>query len=224
MQCLGFVGGWAHPAASTGPAIADALGSLGHDVVVVDTFEAAADRLRRGDVDMLVVHACRFRMLDARYTPEQRQVHASRTPTMFRQAVVAHVGAQRPLLAMHTASLCFDDWPAWTQIIGASWTWERSNHPPLGRFQVSITGHPVVAGLSPFTVTDELYRFVEPADDAGVVATATDDEGIVHPAAWLHQSGAARVAYTALGHDERSLTEPGHRALLGRMVDWLVSR
>jgi uncharacterized protein len=209
---LTFVGGWAHPSAQTGPPTAEALASLGINCLVVDTFSAATAKLKSGEVDLLVVHSCRFQMLDARYTRAQREAHATLTPPDFRDAVVHHLDRGRPMLALHTAALCFDDWPAWPTLVGAAWRWERSNHPPPGVFLVEPTNDPTVIGLARFDVVDELYRFVTPVVDAG----------IDHPIAWLHEASGARVAYNALGHDARSLTNPGHRALLARVVDWLT--
>ncbi len=224
MRALAFVGGWAHPATQTGPPLADALASLGVACEVVETFERATAELQQRTFDLLVVHACRFQMLDDRYSPEQRAVHASLTPADFREAVVAHLADGRPMLALHTASLCFDDWPAWNNLVGAAWSWERSNHPPPAPFVVTPTPDPVVADVHRFEVLDELYRFVTPVDGARVVATASDEEAIAYPIAWLHGSGPSRVAYDALGHDHRSLANAGHRALLGRMIEWLVEQ
>jgi uncharacterized protein len=163
-------------------------------------------------------------MLDARYSPEQRATHASLTPLDFRQAVLDHIDGGRPLLVLHTGALCFDDWPAWTTLIGATWSWDRSNHPAPGPFEVTATAEPCVADIARFEVVDELYRFVAPAEGARIVATATDDAGIDHPVAWLHDAGSARVAYNSLGHDVRSLSNAGHRLLLKAIVDWLVDQ
>lgn len=222
MRALAFVGGWAHPAAQTGPPTRDALASLGIACTVVDSFSEAKAALKHGNVDLFVVHACRFQMLDARYSADQRAAHASLTPLDFRQAVLDHVGGGGPLLVLHTGALCFDDWSGWTTLIGATWSWERSNHPAPGPFEVAPTEDPVVAGIARFEVVDELYRFVAPVESARIVATATDDARIDHPVAWLHDTGPARVAYSSLGHDARSLTNAGHRLLLRAIVDWLV--
>jgi uncharacterized protein len=223
VRALVFVGGWAHPSAQTGPPTADALAVLGIDCLVADTFTAATAALTSGEVDLLVIHACRFQMLDSRYTHAQRENHASLTPPDFQEAVVRHLSVGQPMLALHTAALCFDDWPAWSTLVGATWSWERSNHPPPRAFRVEPTSDPNVVGLARFDVFDELYRFVTPAQDARVIATATDDQGINQSIAWLRQAGGARVAYNALGHDARSLANTGHRALLERIVDWLTN-
>jgi uncharacterized protein len=223
MRCVAFVGGWAHPASRTGPAVARALRTLGHDVVVATTFAAATSALSDDTVELLVVNTCRFQMTDARYTPGQRARYASVTPDDFRRAVSDHVGRNRPVLAQHTAALCFDDWAQWSNLIGARWDWARSNHPPLGSFVVDPT---TVAGADrkSFTIDDELYRFVEPAKDTEILAQATDSDGVVHPVAWRRHHDQARVAYVSLGHDRRSLDNPDHQALLQQTIDWLGER
>jgi len=221
-RALVIVGGWAHPAELTGPPTAEALESLGLRVDLVTTMDAGAAVLTSEGTDLLVVHTCRFLMLDARYNEAQRAEFRYHTPGSVRDAITAHVAAGRPVLAMHTAPLCFDDWEDWPRLVGARWDWERSNHPPPGEFRVDpCPTHPVTAGLGPFTIVDELYRFVTPAEGAHVVATAVDADGIEQPLAWLHQVGPARVAYNSLGHDQRSLANAHHRVLLGRLVDWL---
>lgn len=211
-------GGWAHPADMTGPPTAAALAACGFDAELATDLDAAGLRLGTQAFDLLVVHACSFQMHDARYTPEQRAEFARLTPPAVRVGIAAHLAAGRPMLALHTAPISFDDWPEWPGLVGATWSWERSNHPPPGRFVVEVDP---AFGVPSFEVVDELYRFVEPAPDAHLVATATDDDGMTHPIVWLHEAGPARVAYSSLGHDETSLANPGHRALLAALVAWL---
>jgi uncharacterized protein len=223
-RALVIVGGWAHPAASTGPPTAAALEACGLRAEVVDEMDDAARRIERGDIDLLVMHTCRFQMLDARYNVEQRAAHAYVTSPAVRAAIAGHLDAGRPMLALHTAPICFDDWDRWPSLVGATWSWDRSNHPPPGPFTVEPSPtHPLTAGLAPFKIVDELYRFVEPAPAAEVLATAIDDAGSVHPIAWLHHTGQARVVYNALGHDHRSLENEHHRAVLTRLIGWLLA-
>lgn len=215
MNAVALVGGWAHPVEMVGPALAEALGDLGWGVTVVDSTSDAAASVAAG-CDLVVVHCCRFQMLDARYSCDQRAAHAELTPDAWRSALAAHLAAGRPLLGLHTAPISFDDWAEWPNLLGARWNWDRSGHPPPGPFTVDL------ADGASFEVVDELYRFVEPTPGAELLATATDAEGIVQPLVWRHRAGPARVAYDALGHDARSLAHPAHRDLLGRLLAWLT--
>jgi type 1 glutamine amidotransferase len=214
-----LVGGWAHPAEQTGPAIGSMLSSLGIEPTLVDHPDGLPAAM--SDQDLLVIHGCFFRMLDARYTPEQRAEFAYTTTADVRRSIADWVGAGRPVLAMHTAVLCFDDWDEWPEIAGAGWDWAKSHHPPMSELQVSLGDDARTAGLNDFAVVDERYSDLDLLPGSQVLATATSD-GVGQPAVWVHHAGSAPVVYDALGHDERSLGDPDHRALVGRLLDHLA--
>src|SRR5258706_6378045 len=114
-----------------------------------------------------------------------------------RAAVVDHLARGRPLLAFHTAAICFDDWPEWADIVGARWDWERSSHPPPRPSTVRVAAdHPIVDGVGEFEVVDEIYSFL---DTRGVTPLLTSPRrGIEQPLLWVRDSGAERVVYDAL--------------------------
>jgi len=211
-----LVGGWAHPAEQTGPALHAMLTSLGIEPTIVDHPDALPGAL--GHQDLLVIHGCFFQMLDDRYTADQRDEFGYVSTPALRAGIGDWIDAGRPLLAMHTAVLCFDDWDRWPSIVGASWDWTRSHHPPLGPLQVSFGDDPRTAGLREFSVTDERYTDLVLLPDVDVLATAGSD-GVEEPAVWVHRAGSATVVYDALGHDGRSLDHPDHRALLARLLE-----
>lgn len=146
MRNVLFTGGWAHDFATHAPLLAAAVDGSGVDVetTTVDDLDTLAD-LVRGGVDLITIYACRFRMLDERYTPEQRAEWAMEIPASTRAALTDHVAAGRPLLAVHTAAVCFDDWPEWSDLLGGGWSWERSWHPAPEEMTVRLVGdHPIV--------------------------------------------------------------------------------
>ena len=71
-----------------------------------------------------------------------RATTACATATAFslsaagRTAIDEWHAAGRPILALHTGVICFDDWPGWGELLGGRWDWNRSSHPPLGRVGV----------------------------------------------------------------------------------------
>jgi uncharacterized protein len=111
---------------------------------------------------LLVVNALRWTMT-APGTPDRYRNQASTdgvSPSpAARAALTAHLADGGGILAMHTAVICFDDWPQWHQALGARWIWGQSSHPPLGpdvHVQTS-QAHPLTQGIPDFTVTDEVY-------------------------------------------------------------------
>jgi type 1 glutamine amidotransferase len=125
-------------------------------------------------------------------------------------------------------------------------------HPVIEPYVVEVTraDHPLVRGIEPFTVTDELYvsDLYEPLE----VLLHTDFEGDSpgfadgrtttrrHPVLYLRPHGEGLVCYFTLGHcrgrfdiqdlgvddlgrvDRGSWDSPHFRTVLERCVDWSV--
>ncbi|WP_330181024.1 ThuA domain-containing protein [Nocardia sp. NBC_01503] len=127
-------------------------------------------------------------------------------------------------------------------------------HPPVGPYRVELTepGHPLVRGLTPFEVTDELYiselhpplrvlahtRYVGDAPGFEEGHTSTDEP---RPVLYLKELGAGTVCYLTLGHcrgrfdlqdlgvadlgvtDRGSWEVTEYRAILRRCLNWAVT-
>jgi uncharacterized protein len=212
-----ITGGWAHPFDRTAPYLADLMGGAAIGSEIADDLEAAAATLNAGSFDLVTVYACWFTMSDPRYD-EVRDEWARATPTALREALGAHVDAGRGVLALHTAPICFDDWSAWPTIVGGGWNWDRSWHPQPAAIRIETDGHPIVAGLDSFDVVDERYTDLDVSPGAEIIAWSVADDR--QPAIWTHAAGNARVVYDALGHDERSLGQANHAAVLRRCALW----
>ena len=222
MNAVLLTGGWAHPSDATFEPLVGLLTEAGFDITMTEAVEALPPLLAEG-ADLLVVNACRFRMLDGRYTEEQRAEWASEAPHLVRQAVADHVRAGRPLLGLHAAAICFDDWPAWADLLGGSWQWAASTHGPVAPFEVTpAPDHPITDGMEPFTIDDECYEHLAVAADAAPFLTG-EAGGRTHTLGWTREADNARVAYCALGHDQRSLDDPAHQHLLQRILTWLTA-
>lgn len=87
------------------------------------------------------------------------------------------------------------------------------SHPPIQPYQVQITDpdHPLVTGLEPFTVDDELYLSAMHGENeillhtqwTGVTEAFVDDQWQTdepRPCMYLHPYGEGEVLYLTLGH------------------------
>lgn len=232
MRNVLFTGGWAHDFAAHAPMLAAAIDIAGPDIETtsVDDLDTLADVIAAG-VDLVTIYACRFRMLDERYGPEQRAEWAMEIPAATRAALTDHVAGGRPLLAVHTAAVCFDDWPEWSELLGGGWSWERSWHPAPAEMTVRLVGdHPITEGFdvgpgpaSSMRIVDERYTDLVVHASTQVLAVSPDDDGVDQPVLWCHEAAGGRVVYDSLGHDVQSLTHPGHLELIARSVRWLLA-
>ncbi len=214
----------AHDFLRTGASLAGLIGTVGHHVEVLDDPDAAAGRLDEGDVDALVVNALRWRMEGEAYEP-WREAWAYQTPDSTRRSISGFVTAGGGLFGNHTASICFDDWSGWRDVLGGSWRWGRSSHPAYGPVSATLHGsHPVIDGLpGELHVIDEVYGDLDLAPGIEVLATArrTPDD-LPQPVLWAHQHGQGRVVYDGFGHDAASLEHPDHARLIRRAVAWVA--
>lgn len=213
----------AHDFESIGVALAELVRARGHAVERVAHPDAAGAMLDRGDVDALVIEGLWWRMLDDIYEPWR--AHAYVTPAATRASFDTFVAGGGGLVALHTTPICFDDWPEWGDIVGGSWRWGVSSHPPIGPVSATVRGgHDVVAGLpGKIDLVDEVYGdlALAPGIDTLAVARRNADDAD-QPVVWTHRYGDGRVVFDAFGHDADSLTEPAHARLIGQSVDWVL--
>jgi len=208
-------------------ALATALGSIldeDHHTTTVWDPDAAAVILAGDRPDVVVVNALRWQMSADRYAP-WRERWGYRTTQVFREMMAAFVAEGGGLFANHTATICFDDWAEWGDIVGGSWNWERSWHPEPSRVKVDLCGdHPVIAGMvDGFEVVDEVYSDLDLRPGIEVLGRAVpSDASEAQPVVWAHRYGEGRVVYDGFGHDATSLLADGHGDLIRRAVRWVA--
>jgi type 1 glutamine amidotransferase len=218
----------AHDFPSSSRALAGVLRDAGFEVTVVDHPDQLVGHLLPGAVDLLVVNALRWRMLPDRYAP-WRDEWAYRTAPATSEAITSFVAGGGGLLASHTASICFDDWPEWGDVLGGSWQWDVSSHPPVGPVEAHTASeraarHPVLRGLpSTLALDDEVYGdlALRPGVDVLMTARRTPDDA-EQPVVWAYRYGEGRVVYDGFGHDAASIRHPQHAALLRQAAAWVT--
>lgn len=199
------------------------LSGRGYDVAAVTQVDELVSALEE-PTHLLVLGACWFSMTDDRYTPEQRAEFAVSATAELKASLRSVIHAGTPLLALHTAVLCFDGWSEWSTWLGAEWNWQTSFHPPPSALDVTINMQAAgrlgaVKTVDCFSVVDEEYQGLDVAGHVDVVAASAAG----HPLAWVCSESPARVAVDLLGHDQQSLEQPGHQLLLNGLLDWLTA-
>lgn len=215
---------YAHDFVASSAAIAQVLRCDGHTVAVVDHPDAVAEVLAAAQV--LVVNALWWRMLGERYD-HLRDTWGYHTSDATRHAIESFVRAGGGLVGSHTASICFDDWPEWGDVLGGAWQWGCSSHPAAGPVHAEVTegasGHPVMNGVPVLDLVDEVYgdQSLRPATRVLMTARRTPDDRD-QPVVWAASYGAGRVVYDGFGHDAASLLDAQHQRLLRNAVRWVI--
>lgn len=225
-RAVHLTGGLHHPAQATSAFWQSFWRDSGVETETFEDIDEGCAHLAHQRHDLLVVSALRWPMdNDEKYAPHRAR-WACRLGDSARAAIAGHLQAGGALLALHTASISFGDWPAWRDILGARWVWGRSWHPPHGptRTQVVDHRHPVTRGVPDFDAPDEVYSDLEMQPGVRVLAHSRAGEGAWWPTWWVHRRAGAKVCVDLLGHNEQSLGMDAHRRALRQAVDWLLDR
>jgi uncharacterized protein len=222
LRNLIITGGVHHPFEAASRTLAELLGEVGFTCEITTDAQSALASLSEGRFDLLTVYTLRWPMREARYDADRprwgMEIGASE-----KAAIEQHLAAGRGVLALHTAAICFGDWPRWREIVGAAWAWGQSSHPPHGPLSVRMTSapHPITQGLSDFEVADEAYSNMDYVPGIEALATVrAPSQDREWPCLWARTVGTARVAYDALGHDSASFSHPTHRRIVQRAARW----
>lgn len=132
---------------------------------------------------------------------------------ILRESLLGYVSGGRGLVAYHYAIGANRHWPAFHELLGATFT----GHPWNEEVGVVVEepGHPLVAAFSDtrFRLADEIYQYGDPYDrsklrvllsldtertNMGVKWTRRDDNDFA--LAWVKSHGDGRVFYTSFGH------------------------
>ena len=215
----GGVGG--HPYAETSQQLKTILDRVGIRSLVTEDFDVLRSQTMK-DFDIIVLNCVYCTFKDK---PDWRDEHGQAFSEANRAGLLNHLRANKGLLALHCATICFDDWPEFPKILGASWQWGRSGHAPYGvcRVKVCTDAHPIVAGVGDFTITDELYTFPKLTDSIDPFITA-EWKAAEHPIAWVRSYGEARVCYCALGHGVETFENATFQLLLQRSALWVAKK
>src|SRR6185437_11488462 len=216
-------GGIGHPFADAAQALADLLCEIDVASEITEDIEGGLASLAGGEFRLLTVYALRWRMLTGdKYAPH-REKWAFSLSQNGRRNLAEFVTRGGGLLALHTAAICFDDWPQWKDLLGGAWVWGRSAHLPLGpiRFSARPASNFITAGVETFALRDEVYGNLDLTPDVEPLLVGSDSGG-TWPVLWTRQAGAGRVVTDLLGHDRATIEQAVHRRILTRSVQWLL--
>lgn len=214
-------GGVAHEYARTSPMLQDILTEVGIESEIHEDFAIVEDG-RLSGFDMLTLNCVRW---TCDQTPGWRDEWHFTLSERARRGFLDFLAQGKGMLALHCATICFDDWPEYRRILGAWWEWGYSGHAPFQEqpMRVHTDAHPITQGIADFVILDELYTNPRLTDTV-IPLIEADWEGKSHPMLWAREYGKSRVCYNALGHGVEAFAHPTNRLLLQRNALWVLGR
>ncbi len=202
-----------HDHAANAQRIAEILARVGIDARLRATHPRSFRDL--AGVDLLIVEAGRGAASPDGASDDEWTIAHTR--------LADYVSRGGALLVLHNGIAAFSDLPAWSNWVGGAWVEGVSMHPPIADNTITPRelDHPIVDGLGPITVHDELYSHLGRADDNTVLAHHRYDDQ-KQPLVWVRENATGRVVFDALGHDVRSYDSESRNRLLQREALWAI--
>ncbi|MDX2154083.1 MAG: ThuA domain-containing protein [Bryobacteraceae bacterium] len=144
------------------------------------------------------------------------------------------VDSGKGVISLHHAIVDYTEWPWWWQevtggkfFVEAQGEYKKSSYKEDIEFFVTPSRgkerHPVLEGVPPLLVEDEMYKDMWHAPGIEVLmetANSLNDRPVVY----IGPSKTARVVYIQLGHSASTFHNPGFRRLLHNTVEWVARR
>ena len=155
------------------------------------------------------------------------------TSEQARQRLKAFVESGNGVLALHHAIVDYTDWPWWYQeVTGGKYFVNATDGHPASSYREDLEylvtpvrgkeGHPILRGVGPLWVYDELYKGMSHSTDIEVLMeTAHPDND--PPVVYVGPYSKARIVYVQLGHSADTMNNPGFRRLIANAVHWIAA-
>ncbi|MEK7407722.1 MAG: ThuA domain-containing protein [Acidobacteriota bacterium] len=151
-----------------------------------------------------------------------------------RASLQAFVESGRGVVSIHHSIVDYTSWPWWFQeVIGGKYFTEASGGHPKSAFREGVevvarpakgmTKHPVLRGVGPIVVRDEVYRGMWHAPKITVLMD-TDHAENDPPVVYVGPNPKAKAIYIQLGHDTETFRHPGYRRLVHNAILWSAGR
>jgi type 1 glutamine amidotransferase len=146
----------------------------------------------------------------------------------------AFVEAGGGIVSTHHAIVNYTSWPWWyQQVIGGKYFVNAVEGHPKSEYKEgvdfvatvvkSMANHPVMRGVPPLPVHDEVYRGMWQSPDIQVLMQ-TDHPLNDKPVVYIGPHAKSRVVYIQLGHSASTMRYPGYRRLVRNAILWTARK
>lgn len=145
----------------------------------------------------------------------------------------AFVEAGKGVISLHHAIVDYTDWPWWYQeVIGGKYFTRATPEHAASSYKEDLDflvapvqgkRHPVLAGVGPLYVNDELYKGMWHSDKIDVLMTTSHPDSDA-PVVYIGPNPSFKALHIRLGHSAHTFNHPGFRKLMSNAVQWAAGR
>ncbi len=172
--------------------------------------------------DLIALNCARWSKIDNPDFPGWREKGYLKLSEEAREEFLKFFAQGKGMLALHTATLCFDDWDEYGKIVGARFTGHSPYYQEY-RMQICSKPHPITEGIKDFMIMDELYTNPKLTDSVDPLI-ASEWEEQKHPILWVRTYEKGRICYNAMGHGVEAFENPTFQELRKRGARWVANK
>ena len=109
------------------------------------------------------------------------------------------------------------------EIDGKTYPMSTWLHDQTMNVKVADKEHPIMKGISDYTIVDEAYHGVYVSPKAHVLLT-TDYSKSTEQLAWTWKYGKSKVFTTMLGHDKLAYENPNFKKMVHQAIRWAIEK
>lgn len=132
--------------------------------------------------------------------------------------------AKQGIILLHHAICCYPGWDLWTELSGVKNRAFRYHWDQTVLFEPEAKKHPILEGVSSFTMVDETYTMEEPGYGENDILLTTEHDPSMHAIAWTRSYKNARVFCYESGHDKQAYTDDTFCKILQNGIEWCAGR
>lgn len=143
-------------------------------------------------------------------------------PAVYK-AIMEMGETEQGVLFLHHSILAYPGIKKWSDMVGIA---DRTFDYHLDQEYKAVVEkpeHPIMEGVSDFSVQDETYTMAEPDSSCEVLLT-TDHDPSMQALAWTREYQKSRVFCYQLGHDKLSWENPSFRRILSNGIQWCAGK
>lgn len=128
------------------------------------------------------------------------------------------------VILLHHGICCYHGWDVWKELSGVADRRFKYHWDQIVDYKMELPEHPILAGVSDFTMQDETYTMSEPDYGENTVLITTEHPNSMKTIAWVRKYGDARVFCYESGHDNKAYTNENFLKVLHNAIRWCAKR
>ncbi len=128
------------------------------------------------------------------------------------------------IILLHHGICCYHGWDLWKELSGVDDRRFKYHWDQIVDYNIEDANHPIVEGVSNWTMQDETYTMSEPDYGENTPIITTVHPNSMHTIAWTREYKGSKVFCYESGHDNKAYTNENFLKVLHNAIRWCARK